>query len=106
MPFSTDSTSHVNKNDEHDLIARYANRLAGQAGPDTSSPDDDIGLPPRPLVRREREAGRERSRERGVGRDSRKLVHELEMKNAEIMMEIQRLRQHRAKVRKKLSAFS
>jgi len=119
-----ENSSQRNKNDEHELIARYANRLAGQGGPDTS-PEEDIGLPPRPVgrgdggrerrepsrerrepsrergERREpsRERGRGSSQERGAEKNSRRLVHELELKNAEIMREIQRLRQHRAKVR-------
>ena len=61
------------RTEEHDLIARYCGRLAG-GGPGQGG-------------------------EAGAGdRNSRRLVHELEMKNAEIMREIARLRQNRATV--------
>ena len=38
------------------------------------------------------------ARDKGVEKDSRRLVYELEKKNAEIMREIARLRQNRATV--------
>ena len=72
------------KNEEHDLIASYARRLAA------SSPEDELG------------AGAEQGGGSGGGerREDRnlRLVHELELKNAEIMREIARLRQNRATV--------
>ena len=72
------------KNEEHDLIASYARRLAsgqGQFGPE-SSPEDEVGP-----------GEGERREDRNI-----RLVHELELKNAEIMREIARLRQNRATV--------
>ena len=74
------------KNEEHDLIASYARRLAA------SSPEDELG------------AGAEQGGGGGSGGGERRedrnlrLVHELELKNAEIMREIARLRQNRATV--------
>jgi len=93
------------RNEEHDLIARYANRLASSAGLETS-PEDEMGGVRGAQGRREksRERGQSNQRERGQSserkeeKNSRRLVHELEMKNAEIMREIARLRQNRATV--------
>ena len=48
--------------------------------------------------RREKSRERGQSSERKEEKNSRRLVHELEMKNAEIMREIARLRQNRATV--------
>ena len=90
------------KNEEHDLIASYARRLAGgpvggQFGPE-SSPDDDLNMGPRPGGQKGGHRGqRDQSGERKEDRNLR-LVHELELKNAEIMREIARLRQNRATV--------
>jgi len=91
-----DKSSHRgNKADEHELIACYASHLADQSSLDylglatggmrsRSSPEDDNSFSQR--------------RDRGPEKDSRRLVYELEKKNAEIMREIARLRQNRASV--------
>ena len=95
------------KNEEHDLIASYARRLAGgpgggQFGPE-SSPDDDLNMGPRPGGQKGGHRGqRDQSGERKEDRNLR-LVHELELKNAEIMREIARLRQNRATVKQSFS---
>ena len=81
------------RNEEHDLIATYARRLATGADPGhglESSPDDDI-------PRHHRDHSSERREDKNL-----RLVHELEMKNAEIMREIARLRQNRATVRREI----
>jgi hypothetical protein len=102
-----DKSSQRSRNEEHDLIARYANHLAGQTsrgeyGNRTleSSPEDEMNLGVRGVQRRDksRERGQEPSAERKDDKNSRRLVHELELKNAEIMREIARLRQNRATV--------
>jgi len=102
-----EKASQRSRNEEHDLIARYANHLAGQTnrgeyGHRTleSSPEDEMNLGIRGVPRRDksRERGREHSAERKDDKNSRRLVHELELKNAEIMREIARLRQNRATV--------
>jgi len=102
-----DKSSQRSRNEEHDLIARYANHLAGQSsrgdyGTRTleSSPEDEMSHAVRAGQRRDksRERGREQSTERKDDKNSRRLVHELELKNAEIMREIARLRQNRATV--------
>jgi hypothetical protein len=86
------------RNEEHDLIARYASRLAGGGpgpggeAPETS-PEEETGRAARG-PRRERGHSADRKEEK----NSRRLVHELEMKTAEIMREIARLRQNRATV--------
>jgi len=85
------------RNEEHDLIARYANRLASSAGLETS-PEDELGGVRGAQGRREKSRERGQSAERKEEKNSRRLVHELEMKNAEIMREIARLRQNRATV--------
>jgi len=85
------------RNEEHDLIARYANRLASSAGLETS-PEDEMGGVRGAQGRREKSRERGASSERKEEKNSRRLVHELEMKNAEIMREIARLRQNRATV--------
>ena len=110
------------RNEEHDLIARYANRLArfcgilimigstrtivklsltnpifSSAGLETS-PEDELGGVRGAQGRREKSRERGQSSERKEEKNSRRLVHELEMKNAEIMREIARLRQNRATV--------
>ena len=77
------------KNEEHDLIASYARRLA--SGGMESSPDDDLHTP---RHRDHRDPSGDRREDRNL-----RLVHELELKNAEIMREIARLRQNRATVR-------
>ena len=79
------------KNEEHDLIASYARRLAGGPGGDQSSPEDDMR--PGPHQRGQRDGSGERREDKNL-----RLVHELELKNAEIMREIARLRQNRATV--------
>ena len=79
------------KNEEHDLIASYARRLAGGPGEDQSSPEDDMR--PGPHQRGQRDGSGERREDKNL-----RLVHELELKNAEIMREIARLRQNRATV--------
>ena len=81
------------KNEEHDLIASYARRLAGQGGP-ASSPDDDLNIVSAGQPGHRREVSSERKEDKNL-----RLVHELELKNAEIMREIARLRQNRALVR-------
>jgi len=88
---------HGGRNEEHDLIARYANRLASSAGLETS-PEDEMGGVRGAQGRREKSRERGASSERKEEKNSRRLVHELEMKNAEIMREIARLRQNRATV--------
>lgn len=102
-----EKSSQRSRNEEHDLIARYANHLAGQTnrgeyGNRTleSSPEDEMNHGIRGVQRRDksRERGREQSAERKDDKNSRRLVHELELKNAEIMREIARLRQNRATV--------
>ena len=72
---------------EHDLIATYARRLAA------TSPDDDLNI----NVRTQKGPRREQSGDRKEDKNLR-LVQELELKNAEIMKEIARLRQNRATV--------
>jgi len=74
-----------NSSQEHDLIATYARRLAA------SSPDDDLNI----NVRTQKGPRREQSGDRKEDKNLR-LVQELELKNAEIMKEIARLRQNRA----------
>ena len=105
-----EKSSQRSRNEEHDLIARYANHLAGQTnrgeyGNRTleSSPEDEMNHGIRGVQRRDksRERGREQSAERKDDKNSRRLVHELELKNAEIMREIARLRQNRATVQVK-----
>ena len=90
------------KNEEHDLIASYAKRLASQSGP-VSSPDDDLNIGPglTPPGHHRRDVSSERKEDRNL-----RLVHELELKNAEIMREIARLRQNRATVRFLCELFS
>ena len=109
-----EKSSQRSRNEEHDLIARYANHLAGQSnrgeyGNRTleSSPEDELSHGVRGVQRRDksRERGREPSTERKDDKNSRRLVHELELKNAEIMREIARLRQNRATVQVVLVDF-
>ena len=76
-----------NSSQEHDLIATYARRLAA------TSPDDDLNI----NVRTQKGPRREQSGDRKEDKNLR-LVQELELKNAEIMKEIARLRQNRATV--------
>ena len=76
-----------NSSQEHDLIASYARRLAGH------SPEDDLDI----NVRTQKYQRREQSGDRKEDKNLR-LVQELELKNAEIMKEIARLRQNRATV--------
>lgn len=98
-----DKSSQRNRADEHDLIARYANHLAGQTYGSRgleSSPEEEINHGIRGVQRRDksRERGREQMSDKKDDKNSRRLVHELELKNAEIMREIARLRQNRATV--------
>jgi len=94
---NVEKSSHRGKTDEHELIACYANHLADQSsslsylglagrGGTDSSPEE---APPHPVHHR---------RDKPHEKDSRRLVYELEKKNAEIMREIARLRQNRASV--------
>ena len=80
--------------EEHDLIARYANHLASAGQGLETSPEEEVGGFRGPQGSRERGHSVDRKEEK----NSRRLVHELEMKNAEIMREIARLRQNRATV--------
>ena len=77
-----------NSSQEHDLIATYARRLQA-----ANSPDDDLNI----NVRTQKGPRREQSGDRKEDKNLR-LVQELELKNAEIMKEIARLRQNRATV--------
>jgi len=98
-----DKSSQRNRADEHDLIARYANHLAGQTYGSRgleSSPEEEINHGIRGVQRRDksRDRSREQMSDKKDDKNSRRLVHELELKNAEIMREIARLRQNRATV--------
>lgn len=91
-----------NNKTKKSAMFRYANHLAsssGQGGVVETSPESEVGGV------RGAQGRRDKSRERGHSaerkheeKNSRRLVHELEMKNAEIMREIARLRQNRATV--------
>lgn len=70
---------------EHHLIASYARRLAGH------SPEDDLDINVRTMKSQRREQSGDRKEDKNL-----RLVQELELKNAEIMKEIARLRQNRA----------
>ena len=73
------------------------NQICSSAGLETS-PEDEMGGVRGAQGRREKSRERGQSSERKEEKNSRRLVHELEMKNAEIMREIARLRQNRATV--------
>ena len=73
------------------------NPICSSAGLETS-PEDELGGVRGAQGRREKSRERGQSAERKEEKNSRRLVHELEMKNAEIMREIARLRQNRATV--------
>jgi len=99
-PRSHDHTRGHGRNEEHDLIACYASRLASSSGPGglETSPEDELGGVRGVQGRRDKSRERGHSTDRKEEKNSRRLVHELEMKNAEIMREIARLRQNRATV--------
>ena len=80
-----------NSSQEHSLIASYARRLAGH------SPEDDLDI----NLRTQKSQRRDQSADRKEDKNLR-LVQELELKNAEIMKEIARLRQNRATVNYKV----
>ena len=112
VPSQQEKSSQRSMNEEHDLIARYANHLAGQVNRNEygnrileSSPEEERnqGQSIRGIQRRDksRERAHELNSERKDDKNSRRLVHELELKNAEIMREIARLRQNRATVQVK-----
>ena len=63
-----------------------------------TSPEDELGGVRGVQGRRDKSRERGHSTDRKEEKNSRRLVHELEMKNAEIMREIARLRQNRATV--------
>ena len=81
------TAASLNSSQEHSLIASYARRLAGH------SPEDDLDI----NLRTQKGVRREQSGDRKEDKNLR-LVQELELKNAEIMKEIARLRQNRATV--------